>query len=104
MLHKLYLSAHQLQKPVSYFSSIIFSSKKPPRTGRFSPCLLTFASDAAEVQEALRLLDELGEIEMKPRERYDYDTYREQARPQLLEGIEKQEKRAAERARNKNLK
>ena len=60
--------------------------------------------DAKEYEEALRLLDELGEIEMKPRERYDYDTYREQARPQLLEGIEKQEKRAAERARNKNLK
>ena len=60
--------------------------------------------DAKEYKEALRLLDELGTIEMKPRERYDYDNYREQARPQLLEGIEKQEKRALERARNKNLK
>jgi len=60
--------------------------------------------DAKQYEEALRLLDELGEIEMKPRERYDYDTYREQARPQLLEGIEVEKKRAAERARNKNLK
>lgn len=41
---------------------------------------------------------------MKPRERYDYETYRDRARPQLLEGIEKEKKRAEERARNKNLK
>ena len=60
--------------------------------------------DAKEYEEALRLLDELGAVEMKARERYDYETYRDQARPQLLEGIEKKEKRALERARNKNLK
>lgn len=60
--------------------------------------------DAKEYEEALRLLDELENVEMKARERYDYDTYRDQARPQLLEGIEKEKKRAEERARNKNLK
>ncbi len=60
--------------------------------------------DAKKYEEALRLLDELGEIDMKTRERYDYDTYRDQARPQLLEGIEVEKKRAEERARNKNLK
>ena len=59
--------------------------------------------DAKQYEEALRLLDELGGVEMKARERYDYDNYRNQARPQLLEGIEKEEKRALERARNKNL-
>jgi pentatricopeptide repeat protein len=66
--------------------------------------MLAALCNAKQYEEALRLLDELGEIEMKPRERYDYDTYREQARPQLLEGIEVEKKRAAERARNKNLK
>ena len=60
--------------------------------------------DAKQYEEALRLLDELGEVDMKARERYDYDNYRNQARPQLLEGIQKEEKRALERARNKNLK
>lgn len=60
--------------------------------------------DAKQYEEALRLLDELAEVNMTGRERYDYDTYREQARPQLLEGIEKEKKRAEERARNKNLK
>lgn len=40
---------------------------------------------------------------MKPRERYDYENYRDKVRPQLLEGIEKEEKHAEERARNKNL-
>ncbi len=59
--------------------------------------------DAKQYEEALRLLDELGEIEMKPRERYDYENYRDQVRPQLLESIEKEKKRAEERARNKNL-
>ena len=60
--------------------------------------------DAKQYEEALRLLDDLEKIDMKPRERYDYETYRDQARPQLLEGIEKEKKRAEERARNKNLK
>lgn len=60
--------------------------------------------DAKQYEEALRLLDELGNIEMTARERYDYETYREKARPQLLEGVEQEKKRAEERARNKNLK
>lgn len=60
--------------------------------------------DAREYEEALRILDELGNVDMKPRERYDYENYRNAARPQLLEGIEKEKKRAEERARNKNLK
>lgn len=59
--------------------------------------------DAKEYEEALRILDELGKIEMKSRERFDYENYRDSARPQLLEGIEKEKLRAAERARNKNL-
>lgn len=59
--------------------------------------------DAKQYEEALRLLDELESVEMKARERYDYETYRDQARPQLLEGIETEKKRAEERARNKNL-
>ena len=59
---------------------------------------------AKAYDEALEILHELGEIEMKGRERYDYETYRDQVEPQLLEGIEKEKKRAAERARNKNLK
>ncbi|MBQ2681556.1 MAG: hypothetical protein IJF97_06435, partial [Eggerthellaceae bacterium] len=59
--------------------------------------------DAKQYEEALRILDELNDIEMKPRERYDYENYRDQVRPQLLEGIEKEEKHAEERARNKNL-
>ena len=60
--------------------------------------------DAKQYEEARRLLDVLEKIDMKPRERYDYETYRDRARPQLLEGIEKEKKRAEERARNKNLK
>lgn len=60
--------------------------------------------EAKEYEEALRILDELGSVDMKPRERYDYENYRDAVRPQLLEGIEKQEKQALERARNKNLK
>ena len=59
--------------------------------------------EAKEYKEALRILDELNDIPMKARERYDYENYRDQVRPQLLEGIEKQEKQAEERARNKNL-
>ena len=59
--------------------------------------------EAKEYEEALRILDSLESIDMKARERYDYETYRDKVRPQLLEGIEKEEKRAAERARNKNL-
>jgi hypothetical protein len=59
--------------------------------------------EAKEYEEALRILDELGNIDMKARERYDYDNYREKVRPQLLEGIETEKKRAEERARNKNL-
>ena len=55
-------------------------------------------------EEALEILHGLEDIEMKPRERYDYETYRDQVEPQLLEGIEKEQKRAEERARNKNLK
>lgn len=60
--------------------------------------------DAKQYEEALRLLEELDSVEMKMRERYDYETYRDQVKPQLLEGIEKEKKRAEERARNKNLK
>ena len=59
--------------------------------------------DAKEYEEALRILDELNGIEMKARERYDYENFRDQIRPQILEGIEKEKKRAEERARNKNL-
>ena len=59
--------------------------------------------EAKEYEEALRILDSLEGIDMKARERYDYETYRDQVKPQLLESIEKEEKRAAERARNKNL-
>ena len=58
---------------------------------------------AKAYEEALEILDELEGIDMKARERYDYETYRDQVRPDLLEGIEKEEKRAEERARNKNL-
>lgn len=60
--------------------------------------------DAKEYEQALRILDELENIDMKARERYDYENYRDQVRPQLLEGIEKEKKHAEERARNKNLK
>lgn len=59
--------------------------------------------DAKEYEEALRILDSLEGLEMKARERYDYENYRDQARPQLLEGIEKEKRHAEERARNKNL-
>ena len=59
--------------------------------------------EAKEYEEALRILDSLGNIDMKARERYDYENYRDQVRPQLLESIEKEKKRAEERARNKNL-
>lgn len=59
--------------------------------------------DAKEYEAALRILDELEGIQMKSRERYDYENYRDRVRPQLLEGIEKEKRRAEERARNKNL-
>lgn len=59
--------------------------------------------DAKKYEDALRILDSLEGMEMKARERYDYENFRDQVRPQLLEGIEKEEKRAEERARNKNL-
>ena len=59
--------------------------------------------EAKEYAEALRILDELESVDMKSRERYDYENYRDQVRPQLLEGIEKQARQAEERARNKNL-
>lgn len=59
--------------------------------------------EAKEYEEALRILDELEGIDMKARERYDYENYRDKVRPQLLEGIEKEKHRAEERARNKNL-
>ena len=59
--------------------------------------------DAKEYEEALRILDDLDSIDMKARERYDYENYRDQVRPQLLEGIEKRQRQAEERVRNKNL-
>ena len=59
--------------------------------------------EAKEYEEALRILDELGSIQMKSRERYDYENYRDRVRPELLEGIEKEKLHAEERARNKNL-
>lgn len=59
--------------------------------------------EAKEYEEALRILDELNNVPMKSRERYDYENYRDKVRPQLLEGIEKEKKLADERARNKNL-
>lgn len=59
--------------------------------------------EAKAYDEALRILDELENIEMKSRERYDYENYRDKVRPQLLEGIEKEKRHAEERARNKNL-
>ena len=59
--------------------------------------------EAKEYGEALRILDELEGIDMKSRERYDYENFRDKVRPELLEGIEKQERQAEERARNKNL-
>lgn len=59
--------------------------------------------EAKAYEDALRILDELGGIEMKARERYDYENYRDQVRPTIVEGIEKQERQAEERARNKNL-
>ena len=58
--------------------------------------------EAKEYDQALRILDELDGIDMKPRERYDYENYRDQVRPQLLESIEEEKKRAEERTRNKN--
>lgn len=59
---------------------------------------------AKAYEEALQILHELEPINMKARERYDYETYREKVEPELLEGIEKEKKHAEERARNKNLK
>jgi Co/Zn/Cd efflux system component len=60
---------------------------------------------AKAYEEALEILADLENIQgMKPRERYDYETYRDQVKPELLEGIETEKKRAEERARNKNLK
>ena len=60
---------------------------------------------AKAYEEALEILNELEGIQgMKARERYDYETYRDQVKPELLEGIEVEKKRALERARNKNLK
>jgi len=60
---------------------------------------------AKAYEEALEILKELEGIQgMKARERYDYETYRDQVTPELLEGIETEKKRAEERARNKNLK
>ena len=59
--------------------------------------------DAKEYEEALRILEEAGSIEMKGRERYDYENFRDQIKPQILENMEKEKKRAEERARNKNL-
>ena len=59
--------------------------------------------EAKEYEAALEILDSLESIDMKARERYDYENYRDAVRPQLLESIEKEEKRASERARNKNL-
>ena len=59
---------------------------------------------AKKYEEALRILDEIGQIDMKARERYDYENYRDAVKPQLMEGIEKEKKRAEERSRNKNLK
>ena len=59
---------------------------------------------AKAYEEALEVLHELETIQgMKARERYDYETYRDQVEPELLEGIEVEKKRAEERARNKNL-
>lgn len=58
---------------------------------------------AKAYEEALEILYELGNLDMKGRERYDYEMYREKVEPELLEGIETEKKRLEERARNKNL-
>jgi hypothetical protein len=70
----------------------------------FAGDVIAELQEAKEYEEALRILDSLEGIEMKARERYDYETYRDKVKPELLESIEKEKKRAQERARNKNLK
>lgn len=59
--------------------------------------------DAEEYEAALKILDSLESIDMKARERYDYENFRDAVRPELVEAIEKKELHAEERARNKNL-
>lgn len=59
--------------------------------------------EAKEYEEALRILDGLEGMEMKARERYDYENYRDQVRPELVEGIEQKKRQVEERVRNKNL-
>ena len=59
--------------------------------------------DAKCYEEALAVLEDLGNVKMKARERYDYDNYRAACEPQLRESIATEERRAVERARNKNL-
>lgn len=59
--------------------------------------------DAKEYEAALKILNDLTNVKMSARERYDFDNYYQQCEPQLREGIATEEKRASERARNKNL-
>lgn len=101
---KSYWRTHNTRKLVSDYEEWTRGEHSSYSRVHFGAEVIGELQDAKQYEEALRLLDELGSIEMKPRERYDYDTYCDQARPQLLEGIEVEKKRAAERARNKNLK
>ena len=101
---KRYWNGHNTKRLVSDYEEWTRGEHSSYSRVHFGAEVIGELQDAKEYEEALRLLDELGNVEMKARERYDYDTYREKARPQLLEGIEKQQKRAEERARNKNLK
>ena len=58
--------------------------------------------DAKEYERALEVLHDLDTLDFKLREHYDYDKYRAECEPQLLEGARKEKKRAEERARNKS--
>lgn len=69
----------------------------------FGAEVIDLLRDAKEYEAALKILNELGSVKMGPRERYDFDNYYNSCEPQLRDGIATEEKRAAERARNKNL-
>ncbi len=101
---KRYWSSHNTRRLVSDYEEWTRGEHSSYSRVHFAGEVVGELQDAKAYEEALRILDSLEDMEMTARERYDYETYRDQARPQLVEGIEKEKKRAAERARNKNLK
>lgn len=100
---KKYWSGHSTKTLIAEYEEWTKGEHSSYSRVHFGGDVVAELQEAKEYEEALRILDELNAIDMKARERYDYENYRDRVRPQLLESIETEQKRAEERARNKNL-